>query len=45
MKSRSPREIEKKMDDTRYAIIKEIQGYEQKEKQINQLEISARAKN
>ena len=32
------------MDDTISAIIKEIQGYEQKEKQINQLEIFARAK-
>jgi hypothetical protein len=32
------------MDDTRYAFIKEIQGYEQKEKQINQLKIFARTK-
>ena len=32
------------MDDNRYAIIKEIQGYEQKEKQINQIEIFAWAK-
>jgi hypothetical protein len=32
------------MDDNRYAIIKEIQGYEQKEKQINQIVKFARAK-
>ena len=43
-KRRSPQEIEKEMDDNRYAIIKEIQGYEQKEKQINQIEIFAWAK-
>ena len=37
---RSHKEIEKELDGIRYAIKKEIQSYEKKEKQLDQLETS-----